>query len=66
MTLYPDVLKCAQEEMDRVVGMDRLPSFSDRKNLPYLEAIIQETLRWENVVPLSKLLITVFRFIQGY
>lgn len=53
MTLYPNVLKRAQEEIDRVVGTDRLPSFSDRKSLPYIEALVQETLRWENVVPLS-------------
>lgn len=57
MTLYPNVLKRAQEEVDRVIGVDRLPSFSDRKNLPYIEALVQETLRWENVLPLSKLLL---------
>lgn len=53
MTLYPNVLKRAQEEIDRVVGTDRLPSFSDRKSLLYTEALVQEALRWENVVPLS-------------
>jgi len=51
MTLYPAVLKRAQEEIDRVVGDDRLPSFTDRDSLPYINAIVKETLRWENVSP---------------
>ena len=53
MTCYPEVLKRAQEEIDRVVGTDRLPSFSGRSKLPYVEALMKETLRWENVVPVS-------------
>jgi len=52
MTLYPEVQKAAQEELDRVVGSDRLPSFADRENLPYINALVKETLRWNPVVPL--------------
>ena len=51
MTLNPDVLRRAQEEIDRVVGSERLPSFSDREDLPFINAVLKETLRWENVVP---------------
>jgi cytochrome P450 len=43
----------AQEEIDRVVGPDRLPSTSDRDNLPYVNAIAKEALRWHNVEPLG-------------
>lgn len=32
----------AQEELDRVVGRDRLPTAEDEKNLPYIRAIIKE------------------------
>lgn len=39
MTLYPEVQKKAQEELDRVVGHERLPEFQDRDNLPYLNAL---------------------------
>ncbi|KAI0161804.1 cytochrome P450 [Hypoxylon sp. FL1284] len=53
MTLYPDVQKKAQEELDRVIGKDRLPNGADRENLPYIEAVVQETLRWHSVVPLA-------------
>jgi cytochrome P450 len=41
----PEVLKKAQQEIDRVVGKDRLPAFEDRPDLPYLECVLQETLR---------------------
>ncbi|KAG2138998.1 cytochrome P450, partial [Suillus clintonianus] len=51
MTLYPDVQKKAQAEIDDVVGPDRLPSFADRDSLPYTEAIVKEVLRWNAVAP---------------
>ncbi|KAJ7212728.1 cytochrome P450 [Mycena pura] len=33
-------------EIDAIVGQDRLPSFKDRPRLPYVEAVVRETLRW--------------------
>ncbi|KAI0347291.1 cytochrome P450 [Trametopsis cervina] len=53
MALYPDVQKRAQAEIDLVVGTDRLPTFADREQLPYVEAIVKETLRWSPVAPLT-------------
>ncbi|KAJ8592290.1 cytochrome P450 [Rhizopogon salebrosus TDB-379] len=53
MVLHPEVQAKAQAEIDRVVGKDRLPDFDDRPALPYLEAIMRETLRWYPVVPLG-------------
>ncbi|KLO06300.1 cytochrome P450 [Schizopora paradoxa] len=53
MALYPEVQRRAQEEIDRVVGTDRLPTYQDRKNLPYVDALIKETLRWHPVLPLG-------------
>lgn len=41
----PDVQRRAQEEIDRVVGTDRLPSFEDKQDLPYIEAVYKECLR---------------------
>ena len=55
MIKYPEVLRKAQEEIDSVVGHSRLPSFGDRSSLPYIEAIVTETLRWGCPVPLSTL-----------
>ncbi|KAG0708656.1 cytochrome P450 [Suillus ampliporus] len=51
MVLNPEVQVKAQAEIDRVVGKDRLPDFDDRPALPYLEAIMRETLRWHPVAP---------------
>ena len=53
MVLYPEVQKKAQEELDRVVGSDRLPTFADRKNLPYINALVKESIRWHPVAPLG-------------
>lgn len=46
MLLYPEAMRKGQEELDRVVGKNRLPSFEDRPNLPYIEAICAECLRY--------------------
>jgi cytochrome P450 len=51
MTLFPDVQKKAQAEIDAVVGPDRLPSFTDRDSLPYTEALVKEIFRWSVVGP---------------
>ncbi|KAF9261882.1 cytochrome P450 [Marasmius fiardii PR-910] len=53
MTLNPQIQARAQEELDDVVGSSRLPDFSDRDNLPYINAIYAETLRWNPVLPLG-------------
>ena len=45
MAINPSIQERAQKEIDRVVGRNRLPDFSDRPNMPYLEAIYREVLR---------------------
>ncbi|KAK3072822.1 hypothetical protein LTR53_006141 [Teratosphaeriaceae sp. CCFEE 6253] len=45
LTKHPEVQRKAQEEIDRVVGSERLPAWEDEPKLPYLLAIIKETLR---------------------
>ena len=54
MMLNPSVQAKAQEEIDRVVGTDRLPTLADRSSLPYIDALIKETFRWNPVLPLGK------------
>jgi Cytochrome P450 len=46
MILYPECQKRAREEIDAVVGLDRLPELSDRESLPYLESVVQEAFRY--------------------
>lgn len=45
MVRNPDVFNKAREEMDRVVGKDKLPDFDNQDTLLYLECIFQEVLR---------------------
>ena len=53
MSLFPEVQRKAQAELDSVVGPNRLPEYSDREALPYINAIVKEALRWQPVLPLS-------------
>ena len=52
MMVFPEVQKKAQEEIDRVIGIGRLPVTSDRQRLPYIEAVMKETHRWHPVLPM--------------
>ena len=54
MTLYPDVMRKAQSEIDGMVGRERMPNVTDREHLPYIEAIVREVLRWRPVGPMGK------------
>ncbi|KAG8995536.1 hypothetical protein FRB90_000146 [Tulasnella sp. 427] len=46
MSLFPNVQKKAHAEIDKVVGSGRPPKLEDLPNLPYMHAIVLETLRW--------------------
>ncbi|KAJ7493151.1 cytochrome P450 [Mycena galericulata] len=53
MVLFPDVQRKAQEELDRVIGTDRLPTLRDQEHLPYIAAIQKEIYRWRTIGPLA-------------
>ena len=46
MVLNEDIYRQAQEEMDCMVGFERLPTIEDRDKLPYLECVLKETYRY--------------------
>jgi cytochrome P450 len=50
MILYLDAQMTAQRELDAVIGSNRLPSFEDHSNLPYVEALCKEVLRWHPLI----------------
>ena len=54
MALYPEVQKKAQAEIDTVIGPNRLPDFHDRPSLPYINAVVKESTRWNLAAPLGK------------
>ncbi|KDO42907.1 hypothetical protein CISIN_1g047663mg, partial [Citrus sinensis] len=49
---HPMVLQEAQQELDQVVGRNRLVQESDVPHLPYIQAIIKESLRIHPPIPL--------------
>jgi cytochrome P450 len=53
MTIFPEVQRQAQKELDRVIGGTRLPVSKDRDNLPYIVAVMKETHRWHLVLPMG-------------
>jgi cytochrome P450 len=53
MVLFPEVQIRAQKEIDSELGSKRLPSFEDRHRLPYVDAMVKETLRWWPIAPMG-------------
>ena len=51
MQEHQDVQMRAQKELDDVIGQGRLPTFADRKRLPYINALCKEILRYTPPVP---------------
>lgn len=52
MAISDNIQRKAQQEIDTVVGRDRLPNFDDWPSLPYTEALLREIFRWRPVVPI--------------
>jgi hypothetical protein len=51
MLMNPPAQNQAQEEIDRVIGTDRLPTFDDEPKLPFVSALSKEVFRWQQVAP---------------
>nr|GEV62605.1 cytochrome P450 93A3-like [Tanacetum cinerariifolium] len=49
---HPNIMKKAREEINQVVGKNRLVQESDIPNLPYLQAIVKETFRLHPSTPM--------------
>jgi hypothetical protein len=54
MTMYPDVQKKAQAELDAVIGYGKSPVFDDLSSLPYTNAVMIETFRWQPATPIGE------------
>ncbi|KAI3507612.1 hypothetical protein L1887_22601 [Cichorium endivia] len=63
---HPNIMKKAVKEIDQVVGKDRLLQESDIPNLPYLQAIIKETLRLHPAAPMVPRRSTEDCTVAGY
>lgn len=53
MANYPEVQRAARSEIDNVTRSLRLPGADDINELPYIQAIVKEVLRWHCPLPFS-------------
>ena len=53
LVTHPHCLQQAHAELDAVVGLERMPTFDDEKDLPYIRALCEEILRWRPVAVLG-------------
>ncbi|KAK4763386.1 hypothetical protein SAY86_009154 [Trapa natans] len=60
------VVEKAKEEINTVVGTDRLVQESDIPSLPYLQAIIKETFRLHPPIPMVTRMCTEEAVVSGY
>ena len=51
LATHPHVLKKCQAEVDSVVGPDRLPTYDDEADLPYIKATVRESTMCLRSVP---------------
>ncbi len=61
MLKNPELQMRAHRELDAVVGRDRIPNFEDKENLPFINAISMEAMRWRPVLPLGRILPVRYR-----
>ncbi|CAD5209390.1 unnamed protein product [Bursaphelenchus okinawaensis] len=63
----PDVQKKAHEELDRVIGSDRIINMNDKNDLPYMNALINEVQRRSNLISENVLRVASVDYnLEGY
>jgi hypothetical protein len=55
MLFNPSIQRKAQQAVDSVLQGERLPDFSDRPALPYIDAVVKEVFRYQLVTPLGEM-----------
>ncbi|KIJ68344.1 hypothetical protein HYDPIDRAFT_82083 [Hydnomerulius pinastri MD-312] len=53
MLIHPEVQRKAQQHVDDVLRMERLPNFADKGDLPFIDCLVWECLRWNPVLPMG-------------
>ncbi|XP_069813493.1 cytochrome P450 2D15-like [Dendropsophus ebraccatus] len=55
MLLHPHIQTKVREEIHHVVGVDRQPTMEDQSKMPYTNAVIHESQRFGNILPMALL-----------
>lgn len=53
LVLYPKVQAECHKQIDNILGKEQFPKLKDKSSLAYVEAVILETQRYHNIVPIS-------------
>jgi len=53
MMMHPDIQRKVQQEIDDVVGRERLPTMEDKLRMPYTDATILEISRMASLAPVN-------------
>ncbi|KAK1996510.1 cytochrome P450 [Colletotrichum falcatum] len=48
---HPRAMREARAELDAAVGRARVPTYADRAAAPYVDAVIDEVMRWRPIIP---------------
>ncbi|KAM9598818.1 cytochrome P450 2W1-like [Morphnus guianensis] len=63
---YPDIQKKVHAEIERVLGPGCLPTFEDRKKMPFTNAVIHEVQRFVTLLPHVPRCTSVDTHFKGY
>ncbi|XP_070811461.1 cytochrome P450 2W1-like [Pituophis catenifer annectens] len=66
MMKYPEIQRKVQQEIQQVVGSERLPVYEDRKQMPYTNAMIHEVQRFSSIVQHFPRCTAVDTHFRGY
>ncbi|XP_053545085.1 cytochrome P450 2G1-like [Bombina bombina] len=66
LVTYPEIQAKLHKEIDHVIGRNRLPLPTDRSQMPYTEAVINEVQRFIDLIPLNTHSVAKDTQFRGY